>query len=255
VALGPGGRRAFVANTLSDSVTVIDMAGRTVEAEISLGPTPEPGPAERGEQLFHDARLSKDGWMSCQSCHPDGHTNGRLCDTLGDGTYGTPKRVLSLLGARDTGPWAWDGSQPTLESQILKTVRTTMRGPELTESQARDLAAFLRTLSPAPPVAAPPSSAEAVRRGGQVFRERGCAQCHTPPTYTSPKRYDVGLADEAGATEFNPPSLRGLAHAGPYLHDGRAATLTDVFTRFRHRLDRDLSPPELADLLAFLRSL
>ena len=36
--------------------------------------------------------------MSCHSCHTDGHTSGRLADTLGDDTFGTPKRVLSLLG-------------------------------------------------------------------------------------------------------------------------------------------------------------
>jgi YVTN family beta-propeller protein len=254
VVLAPDGRRAFVANTLSDSVTVIDLPGRKLRAEIRLGPTSEPWPADRGEQLFHNARLSKDGWMSCHSCHPDGHSNGRLCDTLGDGSYGTPKRVLSLLGTRDTGPWAWDGSQPSLESQILKTVRTTMRGPEPTDAQVRDLAAFVRTLEP-PPSEAPTASAESVRRGGEVFHDRGCAKCHTPPGYTSPKRYDVGLTDEANATEFNPPSLRGVAHGGPFLHDGRAATLADVFSRYRHRLDRDLSASDLVDLLAFLRSL
>jgi mono/diheme cytochrome c family protein len=130
-----------------------------------------------------------------------------------------------------------------------------MRGPEPTEAQARDLAAFLRSLPPPPPSEVPPSAAEAVRRGGELFHGRGCGNCHTPPTYTSPKRYDVGLADEAGATEFNPPSLRGVVHGGPFLHDGRAATLADVFTRYRHQLDRDLTATELADLLAFLRSL
>ena len=47
--------------------------------------------------------------MSCHSCHPDGHTNGLLNDNLGDGNFGAPKRVLSLLGVGQTGPWAWNG--------------------------------------------------------------------------------------------------------------------------------------------------
>ena len=59
---------------------------------MTLGPVPAPEPdaVARGERLFHDARLSHDGWMSCHSCHVDGHTNGLVADTLGDGSYGAP---------------------------------------------------------------------------------------------------------------------------------------------------------------------
>src|SRR2546429_167098 len=83
---------------------------------IPLGPQPELSLAERGELLFYDARLSHDGWFSCHSCHTDGHSNGLLNDNLGDGSFGAPKRVLSLLGVRDTGPWAWNGTMPDLEA-------------------------------------------------------------------------------------------------------------------------------------------
>jgi cytochrome c peroxidase len=76
-----------------------------------------------------------------------------------------------------------------------------------------------------------------------------------PPTYTSHKSYDVGLTDEVGNREFNPPSLRGVSQGGPYFHDGRAATLADIFTRYRHQLNAQLPEHELADLLQFLRSL
>ena len=81
-------------------------------------------------------------------------------------------------------------------------------------------------------------------------------RCHIPPlTYTSHEAHDVGFADERGLRKFNPPSLRGVGQAGPYFHDGRAATLEDVFVRYRHQLDRELPKSELADLLAFLQSL
>ncbi len=89
-------RRAYVANTNSDTISVVDREKPNVVAEIALGPTPELSSADRGEALFYDAKLSHDGWLSCHSCHTDGHTSGKLADTLGDGTYGTPKRNLSL---------------------------------------------------------------------------------------------------------------------------------------------------------------
>src|SRR5207248_4685234 len=116
--------------------------------------------------------------------------------------------------------------------------------------------AFLRTLPPPPPLG---SSAEkgdgpAVRRGRELFDRHGCAACHTPPSYTSPRTYDVGLVDEVGNTRFNPPSLRGVSQGGPYFHDNRAVTLGEVFTRHRHQLHEELPRQQLVDLLTFLGS-
>ena len=94
-----------------------------------------------------------------------------------------------------------------------------------------------------------------ISRGGDVFDRQGCAECHTPPTYTSPGSYDVGLTDEAGRSKFNPPSLRGVGQRNSYFHDGRAGSLEEVFSKCRHRIEEDLSEGEVRDLLAFLRSL
>ncbi|HJT78602.1 MAG TPA: hypothetical protein VJ739_15465, partial [Gemmataceae bacterium] len=84
---------------------------------------------------------------------------------------------------------------------------------------------------------------------------QGCAGCHAPPTYTTPQAYRVGLADEAGLAAFNPPSLRGVSQGGPYFHDNRAATLEEVFTRYRHQIKGEPTKQELHDLLCFLGSL
>jgi YVTN family beta-propeller protein len=253
----PNGRQVYVANTYGDSVSVVDLQAGAVVSTIGLGPQPELGPADRGEVLFHDARLSHEGWLSCQSCHTDGHSNGRLADTLGDGTYGTPKRIPSLLGVRDTAPLAWDGSVPDLSAQVRKSVETTMRGNRLSADQVRDLTAYLETLSPPPARARLVGKLDeaAMRRGREVFARHACATCHTPPTYTSGKTYDVGLADEAQLKMFNPPSLRGAGQGGPYFHDGRAATLAEVFSRYRHQVKGELTKQELGDLLEFLESL
>jgi YVTN family beta-propeller protein len=254
VVVNPDSGRAYVANELADSVSVVDLLTRKVTANLSLGPQPELSASDRGELLFYDARLAHDGWMSCHSCHTDGHTNGMLADTFGDGSFGTPKRVLSLLGARETAPYAWNGSVSDLESQVRKSILTTMQGPKPSDQQAADLAAYLRTLPPPPPRPSLAAHADeaAVRRGREVFRNQSCDRCHTPPVYTSKPTYDVGLKDEMGNTLFNPPSLRGVSQGGPYFHDNRAATLEDVFTRYRHQLQEELPRQQLADLLTFL---
>jgi YVTN family beta-propeller protein len=252
VVAAPDGPRVYVANTFGDSVSVLDVRAAKVLAEIPLGPQPPLAASDRGELLFHDARLAHDGWFSCHSCHPDGHSNGLLADNLSDGSYGTPKRVLSLLGTRDTGPWAWDGRMPDLETQVRTSIKTTMHGKPLPAEQVRDLAAYLRTLPPAPGVGRFGRTEEAaVRRGGQLFAAQGCAKCHVPPTFTSAKTYTVW--PDGGA--FNPPSLRGVSQGERFFHDNRAASLGEVFRRFRHQLQGELDARQLGDLLAYLNTL
>jgi YVTN family beta-propeller protein len=255
LVVSPDGNRVYVANAFSDSIAVIDTRPGKMIATISLGPQAAASKIDRGEALFYDARLSHDGWMSCHSCHSDGHTSGRLADTLADGSYGTPKRILSLLGVGDTGPWAWNGSIDRLETQVRRSMESTMQGPKAIDAQVEDLTAFLKTLTPAPPQPQFPEDRPAAARGQKVFETHGCSRCHTPPSYTSAKTYDVGLVDEKGLRQFNPPSLRGVSQGGPYFHDGRAASLEEVFTLHRHELVHALPPSELRDLLAFLNCL
>jgi cytochrome c peroxidase len=247
------GRRAFVANTFGDSVTALDVPAAKVLGEVALGPTPPLTAAQRGELLFFDGRLSREGWMSCHSCHSDGHTNGRRSDTLGDGSYGAPKRVPSLLGVADTAPYAWNGSLPDLRAQVRQSIVSTMNGTKPTSREVADLEAYLRTLPPPPPLHG--GSEEAVRRGKGVFDAQGCARCHAPPAYTTPRTYEVGLSDELGKSAFNPPSLRGAGQGLTFLHDGRAATLEEVFTRHHHQIARDVSRQDLEALATFLRTL
>ena len=166
--------------------------------------------------------------------------------------------ALSLLGAADTGPWAWNGRQRVLRDQIHKSIVNTMRGEEpAARSENLDaLEAYVRSLTPPPSLtqARGMRDAAAIERGRRLFQNRGCAECHRPPTYTSRDAYDVGLADERGGTDFNPPSLRGVSQRQRYFHDNRAARLADVFRQYQHGV-RELSDDELRDLLAFLNSL
>jgi YVTN family beta-propeller protein len=257
LAVDEGRQRAYVANTFDDSISVVDLRTSKVEATIPLGPPRKSlSPEQRGEIAFFDARHSLDGWYSCHSCHTDGHTCGRLNDNFTDGSFGTPKRVLTLRGVKDTGPWAWSGQMADLETQVRNSLRSTMQGPAPSTQLVADITAYLRTLPPAPSVLDTRGTVDAdiYKRGRKIFTREKCASCHSPPTYTTPKTYDVGLRDEVGGTHFNPPSLRGVSQGGPYFHDNRAATLEDVFVRYRHQLAGKLTEQELGDLLHFLRS-
>ncbi len=259
LAAGGPGQPLVVVNTFDDSLSLVDPRRGAVTNTLSLGPQPALTAADRGELLFHDARLARDGWLSCQSCHTDGHTNGLLADTLGDETYGTPKRTLTLMNTALTDPWAWNGGMKYLHDQVRKSVVDTLHAPLVTGRQVNDLTAFLHTLPAPPPVApvtADPADRAQVERGRRIFQDHGCVRCHIPPlTYTSNGVHDVGFADERGRRKFNPPSLRGVSQGYRFLHDNRAASLEEVFTRFHHKVGTDMPEEDLADLLRFLRSL
>jgi DNA-binding beta-propeller fold protein YncE len=256
---GKSGHPLAVLNTFDDSLSLVDVRQGLVVGTIHLGSQPALSSADRGELLFFDAHLSRDGWFSCHSCHTDGHTNGLLADTMGDNSFGTPKRTLTLRGTALTDPWAWNGGMKYLQDQIEKSLQDTMHAPTVSGEQINDLLSYLHTLPPPPPLepaTADPTDRETIKRGEALFHERGCIRCHIPPlTYSSHEAHDVGFADENGLRKFNPPSLRGVGQGYRFLHDNRAATLEEVFTKFRHKVGPGLTEEERNDLLRFLRSL
>jgi YVTN family beta-propeller protein len=256
--------RIYVANTQDDSISVVDIERQEVVKTIILGLTPELSIADRGERLFHDARLTLDGWYSCHSCHTDGHSNGQLNDNFGDDEIGTPKRVLSLLGVNSTGPWGWNGHQLWINTQVVKSIRTTMQN-DAVEKFAVDggvaaITDYLRSFEPPPSLLVArgePIDTPEIARGREVFARFDCGRCHAPPVYTTAQVYDVGLEDEVGQVEFNPPSLRGVSQRAAWLHDNRAQRLSDVFTTYGHPHEStfDLSADDIDALVQFLNTL
>ncbi|MCH7728300.1 MAG: hypothetical protein IH991_17745 [Planctomycetes bacterium] len=257
LVLSKNEKRLFVANTFSDSISIIDVDSAKLVADIPLGPQPRATLVDDGEMLFYDARLSSDGWYSCNSCHPNGHTNGGLNDNFGDDSYGAPKRVLSLLGVSKTGPWAWNGSVDRLEKQVKKSIETTMQGPPPTDHQIKALTAYLRTLQPPPALARARNELdlESVNRGRALFERKNCADCHERPNYTNVGVFDVGVRDELGQRDFNPPSLLGVSQLDRLFHDNRSGSLRETFAKLKHGLDKQLSVEQLNDLVAYLSSL
>lgn len=253
--LDPQVRRMIVANSLDDTLSILEQEPAT----ISLGPRPELWPRDQGERLFFDGRRSLGGFMSCHSCHPDGHTAGGLADTLGDGTYGTPKRIPTLLGSSITDPWGWNGGLRELRDQVDQSMRTSMHDPHYRSGDVDDLTAYLHTLQFPPPLIAKPRDEDderLVAAGRAIFARERCAECHIGPlTFTSPAAYDVGPRDERGLAKFNPPSLRGIGHGVAFFHDARAHSLEELFRKERHQLSADLSAEELRALVRYLQGL
>jgi len=255
----PDGKTLVVANALGNEVQVVDWDLGDVVRSIPLGGPKEPTPARQGEKIFYDGTRSWHDWFSCATCHAEGHTNGGIYDTFNDGRYGNPKKTLSLRGVTKTGPWTWHGHQTDLRQALQGSFTRTMSKPKLNAQELDAVVAFLETNDFLPGPRDLP--AEAVRRGEAVFREKACHTCHVEPTYTSGDVMKVGLEspDDVYKKGFNPPSLRGVSKRGPWLHDGRAKTLEELFAE-HHRPSKlggrpDFTPAELTDLLVFLRSL
>ena len=253
------GKWLYVANQFDDTISVVDVEGATVASVISQGTMRTLTEPELGEQLFHSATLSHDRWLTCASCHVDGHTNGQLSDNFGDRSYGAPKRVPSLLGIQGTAPYTWLGHEEQLKGQIVSSIRKTMHGHrKLEDTEVNQIAAYMESLPPVVSLseARGNHSEEAVSRGRTLFEGRGCTDCHAGSAYTSHDVFDVGLVDENSQKLFNPPSLRGVSQRGPELfHDGRANGIRGVLVDKKHRIEEKISEQELADMIAFLCTL
>lgn len=255
----PDGRVLFVLNEFSDSVSRVDLDSAKVD-NLPLGPLREPTLVERGERLFFHSKLSHDGWMSCHSCHSQGHTSGQLNDNTSDGSLGSPKRILSLLGQAETGPYSWGGEIDDLEQQVLNSLQSTMATDhQIARGTVDAIAAYVRSLPPPPSIQAARrelASQSRIAAGRELFEQLACNSCHAGPTFTSAGRYDVNLHDERGQREFNPPSLIGLSQRSrSLLHDGRARSIKAMFTDYRHQLPRELDASEITILIDYLNSL
>jgi YVTN family beta-propeller protein len=252
LALSGDGKTLVVSNHLADSLTVIDAEKLKVLRHIPLGGA-KPDAARRGEILFNSSKLTALGQFTCASCHPNGGSDGLTWDLERDGV-GTFKKTKALLGVKDTAPYGWHGSSPTLADRVSGTLRTLHRNAP-TEAEVKDLVAYLESLPPLPPRPVKEADQPAVARGKELFQGKGqCAVCHQRAGFDDGKSHDVGTGDR-----FDTPSLRGVSRSMPYLHDGRAKTLEEVFSTYnprqRHGAAHLLGKEELADLIAYLKSL
>jgi cytochrome c peroxidase len=122
----------------------------------------------------------------------------------------------------------------------------------------------------------------AERHGLWLYESKGqCWRCHAGPIFSDEDFHNTGVSwgkepldlgrfavtkKEADRGKFKTPTLRGVALTAPYMHDGSLKTLDEVVEFYNRggganpNLDArirplGLSPGEMSDLVAFLKSL
>lgn len=268
MAVVPTSGRVLVADGLADTVHEVDPAGPDAVRSVSLSRGEVPTDAERlvrrGEAIFHDARRSLDQWYSCHTCHWEGGGNTVTFDTLNDGSVGSYKTVLPLWHLAETGPWTWHGWQEDLTAAVRKSMIDTMQAPEPDPADVEALRAYLADLEAPPSPFRGPAGAldEAALRGRALFESAraGCTECHAGTRYTSTDLHDVGLG-KAGDRypSYSVPTLVAGFRKTAWLHNARARSLEKLLSGPHSPekvLGRDpLTPEEIDDLVAFLRTL
>jgi DNA-binding beta-propeller fold protein YncE len=108
MALSPVSDVAFVYNSLSRNVSVLDLAGLRELRRVPVTPaTGEKFPPSvlQGAKIFHssaDPRISRNKKVACASCHPHAEHDGRVWDFQHlPGKHG-PRSSMSLLGLSQT---------------------------------------------------------------------------------------------------------------------------------------------------------
>ncbi len=181
----------------------------------------------------------------------------------------------TLRGIFDTAPFKWSGLNKTLKRQCGARLAVFFtRIDPFTEEELTALTTYICTI-PRPPNRHRSLGGDltpAQRRGKLVF-ERGrrndgslfpegqrCSTCHFPPLYTDRLRHDVGtLMEYDKGAIFDTPHLNNIYATAPYLHNGIAETLEEIWTRFnpydQHGVTNDLTKDQLNDLIEFLKTL
>jgi hypothetical protein len=246
-----------------------------------------------------DPRMSKDGYIACAHCHLDGESDLQVWDfsDRGEGLRDTIS-LLGHAGTGD-GPIHWSanfdevqdfendirgpfGGAGLLDEAAWEqgTVSATLGDPKAGLSDDLDaLALYVSSLSgePRSPFRGPGGVLTPEAEEGRALFESanlGCVVCHIGPRLTDslwmepevPLLHDVGTFGPGSGKRLggplegiDTPTLHGLWHTAPYLHDGSAATLEEVLTVRNpddlHGMTSALNEAEIAALVAYMLSL
>jgi YVTN family beta-propeller protein len=268
------GRRLFVANRLEDTISVIDTSTDRVASTIKLDGPKSVSALRHGEQTFYTARQSFQGQIGCANCHIDSTFDGLTWDLEPDG-FGRDIVDNKLLeGVKNTEPYKWNGGNPNIPTECgPRTEKYFWRSEQYNDLTLADLTLYIRSLQPRPNRWKLPGRemTPAQERGRAVFvrdvdkfgkpipETNRCSFCHSGPKGTNQKLFDVGTrkpTDNSGLLKSAP--LTAVALTAPYLHDGSARTLEEIWTVYnpedKHGRTNDLTKDELNDLIEYLRT-
>ena len=275
VLLSKDATRLYVANRLDDNISVIDTRMNRVVSTIDLGGPKTINALRRGERLFFTAGFAFQGQFGCSNCHLDATIDGLQWDLEPDGFGKDIVDNRSLENLAGTEPFKWNGGNPDMPTECgPRTEKFFFRSQSFTDHELTDLVTFVYSLPYRPNRFRVPNGelTPAQERGKAIFERtrykngklipqtNQCAYCHSGPKYTNQQQLDVGTGK---ATDRSPvidvPHLRNVAYSAPYLHDGSARSLEEIWTIFNpkdtHGVSNDLTKDELNDLIEYLKTL
>ncbi len=274
VILSRDGTRLYVANRLDDTISVIDTRTLRVVQTIQLAGPKKITPLRRGEQTFYSAQYAFQGQFGCANCHIDSTFDGLQWDLEPDG-FGrdiVDNRLIEDL--RGTEPFKWNGGNPTIVKECgIRTEMYFWRSQNFDDLRLTDLALYMRNLPSRPnrwraadgKLTPPQERGRAIfyrntdKLGQAIQQSNQCAYCHSGPKGTSQKSFDVGTGKAVDNSPlFDTPQLMSVALTAPYLHDGSAQSLEEIWTVYnphdQHGRTNDLTKDELNDLIQYLRT-
>lgn len=204
-------------------------------------------------------RISAEGYISCASCHMDGGHDGRTYDFTGRGEGLRNNISMRGRGGVRFGAVHWSANFDEIQD-FENDIRLQFRGRGLMtdddfaltsdpqgfakaglSEELDQLAAYVahlgrESLQRSPLRNSRGGLTDAALRGAATFEAQGCASCHRGKAFTDGDVHSVGtLRRYSGLRlggefeKISTPSLLGLFDTAPYLHDGSAQNLADVF--------------------------
>ena len=261
IALKGNGPRNFIVRDqevivpmfFSDDLNRYDLNTKQL-SEVALNPGRQETMAQKGERIFNDAAFCFQNCQSCNGCHPgDARTDGMNWDLMNDGV-GNSKNCKSLLLSLETPPCMISGIRANAHVANRAGFKY-IQFMELKEEDAACVDAYVASLKPVPsPYLVDGELSEKAKKGRKVFERLKCDACHSGPYYTDMKMHRIGedIEFEQG---WDTPTLIEVWRTAPYLFDGRAATMEEVFGVYKHGIDKKLSKTDLDALVEYVNSL
>ena len=276
MALSPDGKKLYVAEHLEDRIAVISTESLETIGNIPLGGPARITVAREGRRLLNNAGHTFQSQYSCYTCHPDTHEDGLVYNMASKDMGRNMTNTQSLRNIGDTPPYKWNGKNQSIYKQDGMRFSTVLTRTEAFSYKELDaLTAYVMSGIPNPPNLQYNPDGEltdAQRRGKEIFERthdingfeipvfNRCVTCHPAPYFTNKKMTDVGtLAASDDSIFFDTPHLNNIVYSPPYLHDGRAASLEEIWTLYgkteQHGAVNDLNKIQLNDLVEYLKSL
>ena len=273
--LSQDGKRLYVANRLDDNISVIDTSAEKVTSTIDLGGPKTVNALRRGEQLFFTADYAFQGQFGCANCHLDATIDGLQWDLEPDGFGKDIVDNRSLEDLAGTEPFKWNGGNPDMPTECgPRTEMYFYRSQSYNAQELSDLVSFVYSLpyrpnryrlangelTPAQERGKAIFERTKYKNGNPIPEKNRCAYCHSGPKYTNQRQIDVGTGKPTDRSPvIDVPQLPNVVYSAPYLHDGSARSLEEIWTVFNpkdtHGVSNDLRKEELNDLVEYLKTL